>query len=212
MEIQPVSTIFGGLGPSAQNVDAAKIVQAGIEVGGVGDGPDENGVGITDAVFVHKITVVATLLSGGVPGRDPAVVADAGPFSLAVVRADEDIDIGFADVGGAVGFSGEMVTGIIDIAGVVGGEAVEGTAPLGVHVPLVHFGDSDMVPGKGHVGLDIDTIEIGIGDHQVFRGAVSSSDIVPGCQVHPSLAGNRRGSDLRGGPDELVVFGGDSTG
>ena len=62
LESWPVYAVFGGLGPNAQNVDAAKIVQAGIEVGGVGNGPDENGVGIGNTVFVHEKTFVATLL------------------------------------------------------------------------------------------------------------------------------------------------------
>ncbi|KAF5041177.1 hypothetical protein DSECCO2_525730 [anaerobic digester metagenome] len=111
-------------------------------------------------------------------------------------------------MGGSIRFSGKVITGIIQISQIIRCDGMEGAAPGGVMIPLIHFGDAGMVPTQGYSAFDHGTIEIRVSDKDVFAGTVSMRCIVTHHHINSAHSCHRRRTNLRGGPDELVVCGG----
>ncbi|KAF5037979.1 hypothetical protein DSECCO2_559050 [anaerobic digester metagenome] len=75
-------------------------------------------------------------------------------------------------------------------------------------VPLIHFGDAGMVPIQWDSAFDHIGIEICVGEVEVFTGTVGVGHSIAHSYIHSAHSGYRRGSDLSGRPDELVIAGG----
>jgi len=157
-----------------------------------------------------KITGCVSRRRVGIPHIQMAIRTDSSPGSFTIIWADKDIQIRFIYICWCIRFGCKMITRIIKISCIISCNCMERTTPLNIHIPLIHFRNTGIVPNQRYSIYNVIWFKIRISNIRIFWRGISSimSDRISCYDINSLFSCNRRRSDLCIGPDEFIICSG----